>query len=103
MSEKKTIREMPVEDVMQMLRNYSVKIGLLAQRGEPLSKKVKEAYEHLYDHQSNSTASNNFRDAFQDWMKQHLEVSARLELARKYGYLVDGEDPSGATKIVTLQ
>jgi hypothetical protein len=103
METSKTIHELDHLTVMQMLRSYSKKIALLAQRGEPLSVKLKRAYEDFYDHQGDSALQANFRDLLRDWMRQHLETTSRLELARKFGYLVDGEGPSEGPKIVTLQ
>jgi hypothetical protein len=107
MNEIKTegpIFELAKPVLMQIFRGYAKKIGLLAKRGEPLSATVKTLYEHLYDHQNDPRADTAFRSAFRDWMKQHLEITSRVELAQKYGYLVeDTVELSSAPKIVTVQ
>lgn len=90
------------ETLMKVVRDYSKKIGLLASRGDPLSATVKVLYEYLYEHPTDPKADAGFRSAFKDWMIQHLEISSRVELARKYGYLVEGEDPN-AKRILTIQ
>lgn len=90
--------------LMQIVRRYSKEIGLLAKRGEPLSATVKTLYEHLYDHQNDANAERAFRSAFRDWMKQHLEITSRVELAQKYGYLEeDAAAINEAPRIVTVQ
>jgi hypothetical protein len=103
MEDSKTIHELDHVTVMTMLRSYSKEIALLAQRGEPLSVKLKRAYEDFYDHQGDPKLMAQFRDLLRDWMRQHLEVSARLELARKFGYLVDESGRNSGPRIVTLQ
>jgi hypothetical protein len=75
----------------------------LAQRGEPLSVVVKTLYQEMYDHPMDMKVRAAFRDAFRDWMRQHLEITSRVELARKYGYLVEGEDPSGERAKIDIQ
>lgn len=100
---KSTIHDLDHETMAKIVRSYSKKIALLAQRGEPLSTRLKKSYEYMYDHQEDPKANFEFREIFKDWMKQHLETTSRLEMARKFGYLVDGEDPSGEQTIVTLQ
>lgn len=90
--------------LMQIFRGYAKQVALLAQRGEPLSATVKTLYEHLYDHQKDPRAEMAFRGAFRDWMKQHLEITSRVELAQKFGYMVeDVEQVSSAPRIVTVQ
>lgn len=102
-TDAKTIYELDHETFMRMVRTYSKHIGLLASRGDPLSATVKTLYEHLFDHQTDPKAHHAFRSAFRDWMMQHLEISSRVHLASKFGYLVEGEDPSGPPKTLTLQ
>lgn len=102
-TEGQSIMDLDYETFMRMVRAYAPKVALLAKRGDPLSATVKLLWEHLYDHRTDPKAEPAFRSAFRDWMKQHLEITSRVELARKFGYLVEGEDPSGPTKIVTLQ
>lgn len=102
MSESKTIHELDHLTVMSMLKSYSKKIGLLALRGEPLSLKLRHAYQDFYDHQGDEKLMATFRDLLRDWMRQHLETTSRLELAKKYGYLVD-EGSNAAQKILMLQ
>lgn len=102
-TESQTIFDLDYETFMRIVRTYAQKVALLAQRGEPLSATVKLLWEYLYDHRSDPKAEKAFRAAFRDWMKQHLEISSRVDLANRFGYLVEGEDPSGPTKTVTLQ
>lgn len=102
-TEKTSILDLDHETFMQIVRSYAQKIGLLAQRGDPLSATVKGLWEFLYDHKEDPKAQKAFRAAFADWMKQHLEITSRVHLAQKYGYLVEGEDPSGPTPTLTLQ
>lgn len=99
----KSIFELDHETIMRMLRAYGQKIGLLSRRGDPLSMKLKAMYQYVFDHPTDERGDREMRALLNDWMKMHLEVTSRLELARKYGYLVAGEDPSGGQKIVTLQ
>lgn len=101
--EAKTVFTLDHETIRKMVRAYGPKIGLLAKRGDLLSKKMVAVWSYLHDHPTDSRADLEMRAVFSDWMKQHLEVTARKELGRKHGYLVEGEDPSGATKILTLQ
>lgn len=102
-TENKSIADLEYAEFMKIVRSYSQKVALLAQRGDPLSATVKGLWEYLYDHRSDPKAEKAFRAAFVDWMRQHLEITSRVELARKYGYLVEGEDPSGPPPILTLQ
>lgn len=90
--------------LMQIFRGYAKQIALLAKRGEPLSATVKTLYEYLYDHQKDPKAEIAFRSAFRDWMKQHLEITARVHLAQTYGYLEeDTTAVSSEPKTVTVQ
>jgi hypothetical protein len=103
-NESVTIHDLDQATVQKMFRDYAKKIGFLASRGEPLSAALKALYQHLYDHPNDPRAIRGFREAFRDWLKQHLEVSSRTYLATKYGYLVEGESPtSEGPKIERMQ
>lgn len=103
METAKTIHELDHETVMLMLRSYGKRIGLLAKRGEPLSATVQTLYQYMVEHPRDERGIRGFRSALHDWMRQHLETTSRLYLAQTYGYLVEGEDPNGAPRIVTVQ
>lgn len=98
-----SLLELDHQTFMQIVRTYAQKVALLAKRGDPLSATVKGLWENLFEHPMDQRVKKAFRAAFVDWMKQNLEITARTHLANKYGYLVEGEDPSGPPKIVTLQ
>lgn len=102
-TESQSIMSLEYKEFMKVVRTYAQNVALLAQRGDPLSATVKGLWEYLYDHRSDPKAEKAFRAAFVDWMRQHLEISSRVELARKFGYLVEGEDPKGPPPTVTLQ
>lgn len=102
-TDNQSMMDLDHETFMKIVRSYAPKLALLAKRGDVLSATVKGLWEYLFDHQADAKAHRAFRAAFVDWMKQHLEISSRVELARKYGYLVEGEDPKGPTPILTLQ
>lgn len=101
--EPKTIHDLDHQTVMHMMRIYGTNIALLAKRGDPLSVTVKLLYENFYDHRNDPRAMRAFRDAFRDWLRQHLEITSRVELARKFGYLVEGEAPSEQQRTIAVQ
>lgn len=103
MTDATTIFTLDHETIRRMVRAYAPKIGLLAKRGDLLSKKMVAVWTYLHDHPTDARADLEMRAVFSDWMKQHLEETSRKELGRKHGYLVEGEDPNAERKIVTLQ
>lgn len=103
MTEATTIFTLDHETIRRMVRAYGIKIGLLAKRGDLLSKKMVAVWTYLHDHPTDTRADLEMRAVFSDWMKQHLEDTSRKELGRKYGYLVEGEDQNVGSKILTLQ
>lgn len=100
--ESRTIHDLDDATVAKMFRDYAPKIGFLAKRGEPLSAALKELYQHFYDHQTDPRAKRGFREAFRDWLKQHLEVTSRMHLVQKYGYLVDDQDNEKPTTVISV-
>lgn len=98
-TEGKSLRSWPWAKVMDLLRRYGHSIKLLANRGDNDSKKLIEYYYYASRHPHDLTANYDLRDAFEIWLRRNCNVSERLMLANKYGYLVgaaNDDDAGGA-------
>jgi hypothetical protein len=90
-SNQNSLRKWDWSKVQEVLRIYGPNIGELARRGDPLSKKVIEYYDTALRNPTSVEDNFNLRDCFEDWMRRHLTVGERIEMASRYGYLVDSE------------
>lgn len=95
-SEPVRVRDMPMEEIVKLLRVRGREIATLGQHGDRLAQAVESAYRYLYDHPGNPQAGANLRAAIEDYMNRDLRLAELGELGDRYGHrLPEPEKPHG--------
>jgi hypothetical protein len=96
------VRDMPWEDMMDVLRTIGPEVMRLAKRGDRFAMRVLERYQFGFEHPTDSQANFELRTAVEDYVSRDLRPGERFDLASKYGHrLPEGhEDKTHGPRIV---
>jgi len=88
----------PWEHVQEVLRTYGPEIALLAARGDPLARKVRQRYQYAYDHPRDPQANLSLRDALNEYLQRDLRDAEKVELRSRFGHQLS--EPAHGARIV---
>lgn len=96
------VRDMPWQDLRDVLRTIAPEINRLAKLGDAFATKVMAKYQYAFEHPGDKPAEFELRVAIEDYVSRDLRAGERFDLAVKYGHrLPEGhEDKAHGPRIV---